>query len=226
MLPEATWVSPIADERVLPPNADPAEIAEIRDSVRLAFVTALQHLPGRQRAVLILSEVLRWRATEVAELLDTSVAAVNSALQRARATLSTMPAEPQRSNVDGDDAILLGKYVEAFEAYDISALVTLLHDDAHQSMPPFAMWLEGAENIGRWMVQPGPSACRGSRLVPTSANGWPAFAQYRRDPAGDGYYAWALQVIEVSDGRIASLNFFLETAQIFPMFGLPLRLPA
>jgi RNA polymerase sigma-70 factor, ECF subfamily len=225
MLPEATWVSPIADERVLPPNADPAEIAEVRDSVRLAFVTALQHLPGRQRAVLILSEVLRWRATEVAELLDTSVAAVNSALQRARATLTAMPAERARPAVGEDDAVLLAKYVAAFEAYDISTLVTLLHDDAHQSMPPFAMWIQGAPNIGEWMVQPGPSACRGSRLVPTSANGWPAFAQYRPDPAGDGYYAWALQLVEVSGDRIASLNFFLDTARIFPMFGLPQRLP-
>jgi RNA polymerase sigma-70 factor (ECF subfamily) len=225
MLPEATWVSPIADERVLPPNADPAEIAEVRDSVRLAFVTALQHLPGRQRAVLILSEVLRWRATEVAELLDTSVAAVNSALQRARATLSAMPAERARPAVPEEDAALLAKYVAAFEAYDISTLVTLLHDDAHQSMPPFAMWIKGAHNIGEWMVQPGPSACRGSRLVPTSANGWPAFAQYRPDPAGDGYYAWALQLVEVSGDRIGSLNFFLDTARIFPMFGLPQRLP-
>jgi RNA polymerase sigma-70 factor, ECF subfamily len=224
MLPEATWVSPIADERVLPANADPAEIAEVRDSVRLAFVTALQHLPGRQRAVLILSEVLRWRAAEIAELLDTSVPAVNSALQRARATLADMPAELRAHSVEDADTALLAKYVAAFEAYDISALVTLLHDDAHQSMPPFAMWVQGAENIGRWMVQPGPSACRGSRLVATSANGRPAFAQYRPDPNGDGFYGWALQVLDITDGRITALNFFLDTARIFPQFGLPLRL--
>jgi RNA polymerase sigma-70 factor (ECF subfamily) len=225
LLPEATWVSPIADERVLPVNADPAEIAEARDSVRLAFVAALQHLPGRQRAVLILCEVLRWRAAEVAELLDTSVASVNSALQRARATLAAMPAE-RHPQVDDDDAELLAKYVEAFQSYDISALVALLHEDAHQSMPPFAMWIEGPERIGEWMVQPGPSACRGSRLVRTAANGRPAFAQYRRDPAGDGYYAWSIQVLEISEGRIASLNLFLDTERIFPTFGLPLRLPA
>jgi RNA polymerase sigma-70 factor (ECF subfamily) len=224
LLPEATWVSPIADERVLPPHADPAEVAEIRDSVRLAFVTALQHLPGRQRAILILSEVLRWRATEVAELLDTTVAAVNSSLQRARATLAAMPSERRAATVADDNAELLAKYVEAFEAYDISTLVRLLHDDAHQSMPPFAMWIQGAENIGEWMVQPGPSACRGSKLVPTAANGRPAFAQYKRDPDGDGYYAWAIQVIDIAGDRIASLNYFLDTERIFPLFGLPLRL--
>jgi RNA polymerase sigma-70 factor (ECF subfamily) len=189
-------------------------------------VTALQHLPGRQRAVLILCEVLRWQAGEVAELLDTSVPAVNSALQRARSTLATVsPDADPRGPSDADDRELLARYVDAFERYDISRLVTLLHDDAVQSMPPFAMWLQGAANIGRWMVQPGPSACRGSQLVATSANGAPAFGQYRPDPAG-GYHPWALQVVEISAGRIASLSFFLDTEAIFPTFGLPAHLPA
>jgi RNA polymerase sigma-70 factor (ECF subfamily) len=218
---EAAWVSPIADDRVLPAHADPAEVAEIRDSVRLAFVTALQHLPGRQRAVLILCEVLRWQAAEVAELLDTSVASVNSALQRARATLGANRASQPTATTS--DAALLARYVDAFERYDIATLVTLLHDDAVQSMPPFAMWIQGAANIGEWMVQPGPSACRGSRLLATSANGSPAFAQYRPDPNG-GFYAWALQVLDIVDGKISAMTFFLDTEREFPRFGLPLRL--
>ena len=225
MLPERHWVSPIPDARVLPVEADPAEIAAGRDSVRLAFVTALQHLPARQRAVLILCEVLRWQATEVAELLETSVAAVNSALQRARATLASVPVEARPDTVDADNAELLARYVDAFERYDVDRLVTLLHEDAIQSMPPFAMWLRGARNIGHWMLEPGPSACRGSRLVPTAANGCPAFGQYRPDPAG-GHHPWALQVLEISQGRIVALHAFLDTGRLFPVFGLPEHLPA
>lgn len=223
MLGEATWVTPLPDARVGPESTDPAAIAEYRESVRLAFVTALQHLPPRQRATLILCEVLRWQATEVAELLDTSVAAVNSALQRARATLSALPPEVHREDLDDADAALLERYVDAFERYDIERLVALLHEDAVQSMPPFAMWIQGAANIGAWMVQPGPSGCRGSRLVPTSANGCPAFGQYRPDPAG-GWAPWALQVIEISGGRIGGMNFFLAfqgLERIFSVFGLP-----
>jgi RNA polymerase sigma-70 factor (ECF subfamily) len=225
-LPESTWITPIPDGRVAPEGADPADVTQYRESIRLAFVTALQHLPARQRAALILCEVLRWQASEAAELLETSVAAVNSALQRARATLSTLGSEDavaSRQPLDPADASLLERYVEAFERYDIEQFVTLLHEDAVQSMPPFAMWISGAPNIGRWMVEPGPSGCRGSRLVPTSANGCPAFGQYRPDPEG-GFAPWALQVLEVSDGRITSLNFFLDTAEIFPAFGLPLHL--
>ena len=166
MLPEATWVTPIPDAGVGPESADPAEIAQYRESIRLAFVTALQHLPARQRAALILCEVLRWQVAEVAELLDTSVAAVNSALQRARATLRALPRRgPSPTALDDADAELLERYVDAFERYDIERLVTLLHEDAVQSMPPFAMWIQGAADIGRWMVEPGPSGCRGSRLV-------------------------------------------------------------
>ena len=223
MLPECTWVGPVADARVSPERSDPAEVAVYRETIRLAFVTALQHLPSRQRASLILCEVLRWSVSDAADLLDTSVAAVNSALQRARSTLSNLPPEPRAEPLDEADSKLLERYVESFERYDIERLVTLLHEDAVQSMPPFAMWLQGAENIGRWMVEPAPSGCRGSRLVTTSANGCPAFGQYRPDPAG-GYTPWALQVIEISGGRIISINSFLNTGQVFPMFGLPSHL--
>jgi RNA polymerase sigma-70 factor (ECF subfamily) len=228
MLPEATWVTPVPDGRVAPEGADPAEIAQYRESIRLAFVTALQHLPSRQRAALILCDVLSWPAAETAELLETTVPAVNSALQRARGTLRDLePSAPPKA-LDAADRALLDRYVEAFERYDIERLVTLLRDDAVQSMPPFAMWLQGAADIGRWMVQPGPSGCRGSRLLPTSANGCPAFGQYRRDASGS-YTPWAIQVLEISGGKIASMSFFLhplDPERLFPSFGLPLRLEA
>ena len=224
MLPENMWVSPIADERVLPAGADPAEIVEARDTVRLAFVTALQHLPPKQRATLILCEVLRFQATEVAELLGTTVPAVNSALQRARATLAAVPADQRAEGVPEDHAELLNRYVDAFERYDMSALVGLLHEDALQSMPPFAMWVRGAADIATWMVQPGPSACRDSRLIPVRANGCPAFGQYKPDPGG-GRAPWALQVLEISGDRIARMTMFLDTAALFPAFGLPAHLP-
>jgi len=225
MLPEATWVGPIPDAQVAPQHGDPAEIAQYRESIRLAFVTALQHLPPRQRCALILCEVLRWQAAEVAELLETSVPAINSALQRARATLRTLPTEPAPTSLQSDDAALLERYVEAFERYDIERLVALLREDAVQSMPPFAMWIQGAVNIGKWMVEPGPSACRGSRLLRSSANGAPAFAQYKPDPAG-GHAPWALQVLEISDGVITAMTFFLNAAELFPRFGFPLHLDA
>ncbi len=182
-LPESTWVTPIPDSLAAPEGADPAEIAQYRDSVRLAFVTALQHLPGRQRAALILFEVLGWPAAEVAELLDTTVPAVNSALQRARATLAARPSNQPVRVLDGGDAELLDRYVDAFEHYDIERLVALLREDAVQSMPPFELWIAGASDIGKWMLEPGPSACRGSRLLRTSANGCPAFGQYRPNPS-------------------------------------------
>ena len=223
LLTDNPWITPLPDTRVLPDNADPAEVAEARESIRLAFVTALQHLPPRQRAALILCEVLRWPVVDVAELLDTTRAAVNSALQRARATLAELPDRGRPRALDPDCADLLERYVDAFERYDIERLVTLLHEDAVQSMPPFAMWIQGADDIGRWMVQPGPSACRGSILVPTWANGCPAFGQYRPDPAG-GHAPWALQVVEVSRGAIAELTFFLDTEHLFPAFGLPSHL--
>lgn len=220
MLHEGLWVTPVPDARVEPSNADPAEVVQYRESIRLAFVTALQHLPARQRASLILCEVLRWRVAEVAELLDTSAQAVNSALQRARATLAALPAEAEASALDATDEALLARYLDAFERYDIERLVTLLHEDAVQTMPPFAMWIRGAANMGRWMVQPGPSGCCGSRLVRTAANGCPAFGQYRPDASG-GHTPWGLQVLEISGGRITGFHVFLDTAALFPVFGLP-----
>jgi len=224
ILPDGSWVSPVADDRVLPVEADPAEMAAARDSIRLAFVAALQHLPARQRAVLILCEVLRWQAAEVADLLDTSVAAVNSALQRARGTLASVDLGAPQGAVDAPQAQLLAQYVDAFERYDVNRLVALLRDDAVQSMPPYAMWLEGARDIGQWMLGVG-HGCRGSRLLPTWANGCPAFGQYRVDPLG-GHMPWALQVLETDGGRVAGIHSFLEVERIFPAFGLPAHLPA
>ncbi len=226
--PENTWITPIPDARVAPEGADPAEVVHYRESIRLAFVTALQHLPARQRAALILCEVLRWQVSEAAELLNTSVPAINSALQRARSTLRTLPDEDRVEPLDAADSELLARYVDAFERYDIDRLVMLLRDDAVQSMPPFAMWMQGAADIGRFMVEPGPSQCRGSRLLATSANGCPAFGQYKPDPQG-GYMPWALQVLEISGGAITGMQFFLsplDPERLFPSFGLPLHLDA
>jgi RNA polymerase sigma-70 factor (ECF subfamily) len=223
-LPETTWILPIPDGRVVGTEGDPAELAVARESIKLAFVAALQHLPPKQRAVLILREVLRWQATEVAELLDTSVASVNSALQRARSTLAATnvtDSDPMQP-MDEEQQALLARYVEAFEQYDLDSLVSLLHEDATWSMPPYTLWMQSHDEIQRWMLGPG-SGCRGSRLVPTVANGLPAFGQYRPSPDG-GYEPWALQVIEISDGRISGANFFLDTASLFPLFGLPPRL--
>jgi RNA polymerase sigma-70 factor, ECF subfamily len=222
-LPEQRWVFPIPDDRVVPLHGDPADVAVARESIRLAFVAALQHLPPRQRAVLILREVLRWTAEEVAALLETSVAAINSALQRARAVLAERDVTEGHSAVPGDDERedLLRRYVAAFERYDIEALVALLREDATQTMPPYEMWLRGATDIGRWLLGPG-AGCRGSRLLPTVANGLPAFAQYRVDPAG-GHRAFSIQLITISGGRIGAFNHFLEP-RLFPLFGLPLHL--
>ena len=227
-LPEVTWIEPMPDARVTPAEGDPAEVAVARETIRLAFVAALQHLPPRQRAVLILCEVLRWKAAEVAELLDTSVASVNSALQRARATLeaSDVSAAGTSPSVDEADAELLARYVAAFESYDMDALTALIQEDATQSMPPFALWLSGREDILAWWVGPG-AGCRGSRVIPTTAaNGAPAFGQYKPSASGEGYEPWALQVLEVADGRIVGFTFFLDTDTIFPLFGLPLELAA
>jgi RNA polymerase sigma-70 factor, ECF subfamily len=224
-LPEVTWIEPVPDALV-GAEGDPAEVAVSRETIRLAFVAALQHLPPRQRAVLILCEVLRWKASEVAELLDTSVASVNSALQRARATLeaSNLSAGDTPSSVDEADAELLARYVQAFEQYDMDALVSLIQEDATQSMPPYDLWLSGREDILRWWVGPG-AGCRGSRMIPTvAANGSPAFGQYKPSDSGKGYDPWALQVLEISDRRIVEFTFFLDTERVFPLFGLPLRL--
>ncbi len=224
-LPEVTWIEPIPDGLVIP-EGDPADVAVARETVRLAFVAALQHLPPRQRAALILCEVLRWKASEVAELLDTSVASVNSALQRARATLdaSNMSAADPAPQLDESGRELLARYVQAFEAYDIEALTSLIHEDATQSMPPYDLWLSGRDDIFRWWLGPG-IGCRGSRVIATvAANGSPAFGQYKPSDSGSGYDPWALQVLELSGGRIAELTFFLDTERVFPLFGLPPRL--
>ena len=220
--PANEWLEPIPDNRVLAGEGDPAQVTEERETLRLAFVAALQHLPPQQRAVLILREVLRWRANEVAELLETSVASVNSALQRARASLEATeltPSDPLQP-LDEEQQELLQRYVAAFERYDMDALTSLLHEDAKQSMPPYEMWLLGREDILRWWFGPG-AGCRGSKLIPTVANGLPAFGQYRPSGPGGAFEPWALQVLELSEGRIVGFTAFLDTERLFPLFGLP-----
>jgi RNA polymerase sigma-70 factor (ECF subfamily) len=224
-LPEATWVEPIPTSLVSA-EADPAEVVAERDTIRLAFVAALQHLPARQRAVLILCEVLRWKASEVAELLDTSVASVNSALQRARATLEErdIEATDAAAPMDGSQRELLARYVDAFQRYDVQALTSLIREDASQSMPPFDMWLSGRDDVLSWWFGPG-IACQGSRVIPVeTANGSFAFGQYKPSESGSGYDPWALQVLEIADGKIVEFTFFLSTDRLFPLFGLPPRL--
>lgn len=224
-LPETTWLEPVPDRLVMASDRDPAELAATRDTVRLAFVAALAHLPARQRAALILCDVLAWKAAEVAELLDTTSASVNSALQRARATLkaSQPTASTTTATLAPSDRDLLARYVSAFEAYDMAALTELIAEDATQSMPPYDLWLSGRDDIFTWWLGPG-AGCRGSRVLPTvSANGLPAFGQYKPDGAG-GYQPWALQVLEMRAGRIGELTFFLRAEALFPLFGLPPRL--
>ena len=220
-LPHATWVEPMADARVMTAAADPAEVVEARESVRLAFVAALQHLPPRQRAVLILREVLRWRTTEIAQLLETTEASVNSALQRARASLEVKEINPAYASepLDPSQRELLDRYVDAFERYDIDAFVSLLHDDALQSMPPYPMWLQGPAEMARWMTGPG-AECRGSRLVPFQANGRQAFAQYRPSGPGGRHEPWNIHVVEIASGKVAAITYFLDT-RLYPLFGLP-----
>jgi RNA polymerase sigma-70 factor, ECF subfamily len=221
-LPEVAWLEPIPDS-LLAEEGDPAELAVTRESIRLAFVAALQHLPPRQRAVLILCEVLRWKAKEVAELLDTSVASVNSALQRARETLESSGVSTDDPVPPMDDAQkrLLARYVQAFERYDLSALTSLIKEDARQSMPPYDLWLQGRDNILAWWFGPG-IGCRGSRLLPTrGANGCIAFGQYKPSQTGSGRDPWSLLVVETSGDQIGEFTFFLDTARLFPLFGLP-----
>ncbi|WP_328411297.1 sigma-70 family RNA polymerase sigma factor [Streptomyces violaceus] len=227
--PDNTWLEPMPDARVLPTPEDPAEAAVAKESVRLAFMAALQQLPAKQRAVLILREVLAWKASEVAELLDTSVASVNSALQRARATLAERQ-EPGADAVvsdplDEDQQRLLDRYVAAFEGYDMTALTALLHEDAVMTMPPFDLWLTGVKDITGFMTTLG-APCAGSRLVPVQVNGLPGFAQYKPDPEDGGFTPWAVQVLELSEGRITGFHCFLDTKRWFPLFDLPLHLEA
>jgi RNA polymerase sigma-70 factor (ECF subfamily) len=224
-LPESEWVLPVPDGRVLATAADPADLAEARETIRLAFIAALQHLPPRQRAVLLLRDVVRWKATEVAELLGTTDASVNSALQRARSTIAASNIAETDSVMPMDESQqeLLSRYVEAFERYDMDSLTALIHEDATQSMPPFELWLRGRDEIlAFWQTQ--GAACAGSRLVPTVANSRPAFGQYRRSTTGSGHDPWALQILDIVDGELVELSFFLDTERLFPLFGLPAHL--
>jgi RNA polymerase sigma-70 factor (ECF subfamily) len=232
VLPDPTsdgmWVEPAPDGRVVPEGGDPADVVVSRETVRLAFVAALQHLPPRQRAVLILREVLAWKASETAELLETTVPSVNSALQRARATLAEAGASAdvaaRDTPLDEDQEALLARYVEAFERYDLVALTGLLHEDAVLNMPPYPLWVRGHDDIRAFMATTG-SGCKGSRMVPVAASGLPGFAQYRALPDG-GFRGFALQVIETSGGRISAMTSFHDADRLFPLFGLPLELPA
>jgi RNA polymerase sigma-70 factor (ECF subfamily) len=218
--PRSHWLEPVPDASVLPAGLDPSELAVMRQSIRLAFVAAVQHLPPRQRAALLLTEVLGWSAAEAADALATSTAAVNSALQRARATLSAREVGEAESELTDAQRRLVERYVEAFERFDVEALTALLRHDATLSMPPYALWLQGPDAIRGWLLGRG-SECRGSRLVPTAANGLPAFGQYRPGPPGEPHRPWALIVLELSGDSITSWNAFLDTAALFPAFGLP-----
>jgi len=225
-LPQAErWVDPMADRLVLDPTEDPAEAAARRDSIRLAFVAALQVLPPRQRAVLILRDVLRWSAAEVAGLLDTSVPAANSLLRRARATLAESGgAERAPDPLAPEDRALLDRYVRAFERYDVDALVALLHEDAVLTMPPQPLWLSGRADLRAWWRGEG-RRCRGSRLVPHAVAGTIGLAQYQRSPGpGGAWVALALQVPTIRDGAVARLDVFTDPA-LFPALALPVRIP-
>jgi RNA polymerase sigma-70 factor (ECF subfamily) len=221
-LEQTMWIEPIHDSRVLSDHADPADRAVLRDSVRLAFVAALQNLPPRQRAVLVLREVLDWPAADVAELLGTTVDSVTSALARARATMARLDSASPRQLDDGDRS-LLDRYVAAFEAYDVSTLVRLLHEDATFTMPPYAFWLRGRWDIERWWVGPG-TVCRDSRLLQTRANGGPAVAVYHR-VAVDRWEPFAIHVLDVRDGLIGGITHFLDVS-LFPSFDLPEVIPS
>ncbi len=224
--PRTHWLEPIPDVQALPADSDPAERAALRQSIRLAFVAALQRLPPRQRAALLLAEVLDLPASEIAETIGTTVAAVNSALQRARATLAASePHEGAPTALTPSQEALLARYVDAFERYDLDALTSLLREDATLSMPPFTLWLRGPAAVKDWFLGRG-IACRGSRLVATAANGLPAFGQYRPGGGpGEPHCPWSLIVLELDGDRIAAMNHFLDAATLFPRFGLPAELP-
>jgi RNA polymerase sigma-70 factor (ECF subfamily) len=222
--PRTHWLEPVPDVRAIPSDADTFETVALRQSTRLAFVAALQHLPPRQRAALLLTEVLGWSAAEVAAALETSAASINSALQRARATLAVKSRDADGGSLSDTEAALLDRYVDAFHSYDVSALAALLREDATLSMPPYTLWLQGPEAIKTWLLGRG-SGCRGSRLAATAASGAPAFAQWRPDGKG-GFRAFALIVLELSSDRIAGMTSFLDTDHLFPLFGFPLELPA
>ncbi|MEH0826062.1 MULTISPECIES: sigma-70 family RNA polymerase sigma factor [unclassified Micromonospora] len=221
--PEHVWIQPVPDDRVLPGYGDPAEVALRRETIRLAFVAALQHLPPRQRAVLILRDVLCWRADEVAHLLGASVASVNSALQRARSTLRAVGPTPGEASPPTEAAQreLLTRYCAAFERHDVPSLVALLHADATMSMPPFRWWLRGRDAIAQALSDPGAS-CAGARLVPTAANGSPAFWQTR--PGPDGVHRpFGLVILELSGQRVRGITTYLDADRLLPLFGPPAR---
>ena len=221
VLPDGAWVEPALDRQVLPVGSDPADLAVQKDSVRLAFIAALQLLPPRQRAVLILRDVLRWKADEVAALLETSVPAANSALQRARATMAAQQAGeagPPRDLGEAESA-LLARYLDAFLRYDIEELVALLHEDAVMDMPPYAMWLRSAADIGTWFAGPG-AECRGSHVQALEMNGQPAFAQWRASGPGGSFEPWAVHALEMSGGQITRMTAFLGP-RLFDLFDLP-----
>ena len=222
--PRETWIEPIPDAAALPDEAtcDPEEYALLRESIRLAFVAALQYLPPRQRAVLLLTQVLSFSAAEAAECLAMTVPAVNSALQRARATLDARnPAVVPRA-LSAEQEELVRRYMEAFERYDVSALTALLHEEATLSMPPYDMWLQGHESIARWLSTYG-IGCKGSRIVPVQAcGGTPAFAQWR----DGGATPWAIVLLELADDRITGMTSYLDVETLFPRFGLPMQLTA
>jgi RNA polymerase sigma-70 factor (ECF subfamily) len=221
-LPEVTWIEPIPDN-LIATDFDPEETAVAKESVRLAFVAALQHLPAKQRAVLILCEVMSWRAAEVAELLEMSIASVNSALQRARAQLKTAGVTERSPVLNDAKRDMLKRYVEAFERYDVNLLTKVIREDARQSMPPFDLWLQGREDMFAWWFGPG-GGCRGSRVIPAgTANGSPAFGQYKPSADGQGLEPWSLQVVELTPTGVGEITFFLDTKRLFPLFGLPLE---
>ncbi len=226
-LHESVFVQPILDERVIDLDGDPAAVTVARESIRLAFVAALQHLPPRQRAVLVLCEVLRWSAAEVAELLDSSVASVNSALQRARATLAAVRERSDQPRPDPvmreEDTALLERYVDAFERYDIPALVSLLREDVVLSMPPWDVWLRGPQDLADWFLGEG-IVCQHGRLIPIDVNGTAGFGNYHR--VADGVWEpWAIQVIDLAGGAIVGHHNFVYPA-LFSQFGLPERIVA
>jgi RNA polymerase sigma-70 factor (ECF subfamily) len=228
--PEDTWIEPIPDGRVVPANGDPAEQAVARETIRLAFVAALQHLPPRQRAVLILRDVLRWKASEVAKLLDTTVVSVHSMLRRARARLAASDLAGARSSskpatLDDAEQALLARYVDAFERYDVESLIALLDEDATMSMPPYGLWLHGPSEIRRWWIGEGAACCRRARLVPTRANGGLAVGLYQPTGPDGRYEPFAIQVVEAAAGRISGIHSFLDP-NLFPLFDLPANPPS
>ncbi|MGA8258352.1 MAG: sigma-70 family RNA polymerase sigma factor [Nocardioides sp.] len=214
---EIAWLEPVPDAAV---------VVTERDSIRLAFVAALQHLPARQRAVLILRDVLRWSAAETAEALDTTTAAVNSALQRAHAQMAErgLTEDTVTDELTPQQQALLRRYVDAFWRKDVAEIVGLLKADAIWEMPPFTGWYVGSENIGRLIDGQCPGGTHDMPMIATIANGQPAFGLYMRQPEGH-FEPFHLQVLDLEGDRVRHVGAFFQH-DLFPRFGLPLRLPA